>query len=133
MPRQVDDDRYRDLLPSLEGHFASLLARHLEAAGKTEWSYHQYLPFEALRADALERPPLSATAYLAVETALLTEVNLPWYTAGLSRGLESCPGRSRSSSASGPRRRIGTRLCSRATYCSRTAGITVAGRARERR
>ena len=23
---------------------------------------------------------------------MLTEVNLPWYTAGLSRGLESCPG-----------------------------------------
>src|SRR5213592_1632094 len=91
MPHRFDD-RYRDLLPSLEGHFASLLARHLEAAGKTEWSYHQYLPLEALRANAIERPPLSATAYLAVETALLTEVNLPWYTAGLSRGLESCPG-----------------------------------------
>src|SRR5205823_10840374 len=90
MPHQFDDDRYRDLHPSLEGQFASLLARHLEAAGKTEWSYHQYLPFAALRGDAIERPPLSATAYLAVETALLTEVNLPWYTAGLSRGLESC-------------------------------------------
>ena len=92
MPHQFDDDRYRDLHPSLEGQFASLLARHLDAAGKTEWSYHQYLPFAALRGDAIERPPLSATAYLAVETALLTEVNLPWYTAGLSRGLESCPG-----------------------------------------
>src|SRR5881409_8595 len=92
MSHRFDDDRYRDLHPSLEGHFASLLARHLEAAGKTEWSYHQYLPFEALRADAIERPPLSATAYLAVETALLTEVFLPWYTAGLARGLESCPG-----------------------------------------
>src|SRR6266446_6706369 len=92
MPHRFDDDRYRDLHPSLEGHFASLLARHLEAAGKSEWSYHQYLPFEALRSDAIDRSPLSPTAYLAVETALLTEVNLPWYTAGLSRGLESCPG-----------------------------------------
>src|SRR5213594_1531087 len=91
MSHRFDDDRYRDLHPSLEGHFASLLARHLEAAGKTEWSYHQYLPFEAFRANAIEQPTLSATAYLAVETALLTEVNLPWYTAGLSRGLESCP------------------------------------------
>src|SRR5207237_10885621 len=27
----------------------------------------------------------------AVETALLTEVNLPWYTAGLAHGLASCP------------------------------------------
>ena len=40
MSHRFDDDRYRDLHPSLEGHFASLLARHLEAAGKTEWSYH---------------------------------------------------------------------------------------------
>src|SRR5436309_13351523 len=69
MPDRVDDDRYRDLLPSLEGRFASLLARHKEAVGRTEWSYHQFLPFEAFRANAVERPSLSATAYLAVETA----------------------------------------------------------------
>jgi acyl-[acyl-carrier-protein] desaturase len=92
MPQQVDGDRYRDLLPSLEGHFASLLARHKEAAGRAEWPYHQFLPFEAFRGDTIERRSLSATAYLAVETALLTEVNLPWYTAGLSRGLAGCPG-----------------------------------------
>src|SRR5258705_11500591 len=92
MPHQPDADRYCDLLPSLENHFASLLARHQEAVGKTEWSYHQFVPSELFRANAIEQPTLSATAYLAVETALLTEVNLPWYTAGLSRGLESCPG-----------------------------------------
>jgi len=92
MPHRFEADGYRDLLPSLEGHFASLLARHKEAAGKTAWSYPQFLPLEAFRANAIEQPTLSATAYLAVETALLTEVNLPWYTAGLSRGLESCPG-----------------------------------------
>src|SRR3989442_4276742 len=90
MPDRVDDDRYCHLLSSLEGHFASLLARHKEAVAKTEWSYHQFLPGE-VRANAIERPSLSAPAYLAVETALLTEVNLPWYTAGLSRGLASCP------------------------------------------
>lgn len=84
-----DGDRYCDLLPSLEGHFATLLARHKETAGKAEWSYHQFVPCEAFRAGEL--PSLSATAYLAVETALLTEVNLPWYTAGLSRGLAGCP------------------------------------------
>src|SRR3989442_4820472 len=92
MPHRFEADGYRDLLPSLEGHFASLLARHKEAAGKTAWTYPQFLPLEAFRANAIEQPTLSATAYLAVETALLTEVNLPWYTAGLSRGLESCPG-----------------------------------------
>src|SRR6266567_6504764 len=79
------DDSHRDLDPSLEPHFASLLSRHKEAVAKTEWSYQQFLPPE------IEKHSLSPTAYMAVETALLTEVNLPWYTAGLSRGLESCP------------------------------------------
>jgi len=77
-------DAYRGLLPSLESHFETLLARHKDAAARSDWSYHQFLPNE--------RAPLSATAYLATETALLTEVNLPWYTAGLSAGLEECPG-----------------------------------------
>src|SRR4030095_9962158 len=85
MRQRVDADAYRNLLPSLEAHFAFLLARHKEAAGRSEWSYHEFLPLE-------ERSPLSPTAYLAVETALLTEVNLPWYTTGLTGGLESCPG-----------------------------------------
>src|SRR5213593_3564434 len=80
------DDSHRDLDPSLEPHFASLLSRHKEAVAKTEWSYQQFLPPE------IEKHSLSPTAYMAVETALLTEVNLPWYTAGLSRGLESCTG-----------------------------------------
>src|SRR5437773_1104715 len=91
-PRQHGDAPHRDLHPSLESYFASLLARHREAAAKIEWSYHQFLPVEALRANAVERAPLSPTAYMAVETALLTEVNLPWYTASLSQGLSGCPG-----------------------------------------
>ena len=94
MPQRVDADPYRNLLPSLEAHFASLLARHKEAAGRSEWSYHEFLPLGLGEggARAAERSPLSPTAYLAVETALLTEVNLPWYTTGLTGGLESCPG-----------------------------------------
>src|SRR5438132_10269548 len=80
------DDSHRDLDPSLEPEFASLLSRHKEAVAKTEWSYQQFLPPE------IEKHSLSPTAYMAVETALLTEVNLPWYTAGLAAGLASCPG-----------------------------------------
>ncbi len=91
MSHRLVDDLHRDLHPSLESHLALLLARHKEAAARTDWSYHQFLPLEAFRANALEWPPLSTTAYLAVETALLTEVNLPWYTASLTHGLESCP------------------------------------------
>ena len=40
------DDTHRDLDPSLEPHFASLLSRHKEAVAKTEWSYQQFLPPE---------------------------------------------------------------------------------------
>jgi acyl-[acyl-carrier-protein] desaturase len=84
------EDLHRDLDASLEPQLVALLERHKEAVAKTEWSYQEYLPLEALRANAGERP-LSPTAYMAVETALLTEVNLPWYTAGLSHGLSGCP------------------------------------------
>ena len=81
MTRGSDDEARIGLDPSLESHFAALLDRHKEAVARTEWSYQQYLPV------ATEQRPLSPTAYVAVETALLTEVNLPWYTAGLSHGL----------------------------------------------
>jgi acyl-[acyl-carrier-protein] desaturase len=89
VPEQVDADPYRSLLPSLEGHFASLLVRHKEAAAKSEWSYDEFLPLGEVGARAVELSPI---AYLSVETALLTEVNLPWYTTGLTGGLASCPG-----------------------------------------
>lgn len=85
------DDFYRDLRTELEPQLAALLDRHKEAVARIDWSYHAFLPLDAFRA-GLAEPPLSATAYMAIEMALLTEVNLPWYTAGLSRGLERCPG-----------------------------------------
>src|SRR6266700_3182206 len=37
------DDSHRDLDPSLEPEFASLLSRHKESVAKTEWSYQQFL------------------------------------------------------------------------------------------
>ena len=74
------------LLTSLEPEVARLLARHNEASARIDWSYRDFLPLEALHAPS-DTPPLSDVAYLAVETALLTEVNLPWYTAVLYEGL----------------------------------------------
>ena len=74
------------LLTSLEPEVARLLARHNEASARIDWSYRDFLPLEALHAPS-NTPPLSELAYLAVETALLTEVNLPWYTAVLHKGL----------------------------------------------
>ena len=80
-----------DLRSSLEPHMEALLTRHKDAAAKANWSCHEFLPLEAFRADARRHRPLSRAAYTAVEMALLTEVNLPWYTAGLSHGLQACP------------------------------------------
>ncbi len=74
------------LLPSLEPEVARLLARHNEASARIDWSYREFLPLEALHAPS-GAPPLSNLAYTAVETALLTEANLPWYTAVLHEGL----------------------------------------------
>jgi acyl-[acyl-carrier-protein] desaturase len=80
-----------DLQSSLEPHLEALLARHKDAAAKADWSYHEFLPLDAFRADPRRHPPLSRAAYTAVEMALLTEVNLPWYTTGLYHGLRGCP------------------------------------------
>ena len=72
------------LIPSLEPKLRDLYARHLERTAAVDWAYHEYLPLDELRADPQSLPKLSAPTYLAVETALFTEVNLPWFTTGLS-------------------------------------------------
>lgn len=73
---------------ALEPRLGELYQRHREAAAKVDWSYARLLPWE--RGRNFERKPwapedrgLTAPMYLAVETALLTEVNLPWFTTGL--------------------------------------------------
>lgn len=66
-----------------------LYRRHKELTDKIDWSYHEFLPWE-LGKNFKTHPyepgqgTLSDEIYLAVETALLTEVNLPWFTSGLS-------------------------------------------------
>ena len=74
------------LLASLEPEVARLLARHIETSARIDWSYRDFLPLEALHAPSTT-PPLSDLAYTAVETALLTEAILPWYTVALHEGL----------------------------------------------
>jgi acyl-[acyl-carrier-protein] desaturase len=76
------------LLPSLEPEIARLLARHNDASARIDWSYRDFLPLEALHASS-GSSSLSGVAYAAVETALLTEANLPWYTAVLHEGLSA--------------------------------------------
>ncbi len=73
------------LIPALEPKLRALYDQHKERAAAIDWAYTEYLPLDELRADPQSLPRLSAATYLAVETALLTEVNLPWFTAGLDR------------------------------------------------
>jgi acyl-[acyl-carrier-protein] desaturase len=89
--QRFDDDPHLDLDRSLEPELRALLDRHKEAAARIDWSYHEFVPLDAHRTGTLTELPLSPSTYTAVEMALLTEVNLPWYTAGLSHGLDSCP------------------------------------------
>ncbi len=71
------------LIPSLEPKLRALYDKHRERAAKIDWAYHEYLPLDALRAGPDSIPQLSPVVYAAVETALLTEVNLPWFTTHL--------------------------------------------------
>ncbi len=73
----------------LEGKLRALYEAHLERSSKADWSYHSLIPWE--RARNYETDPwspeqvtISPGLYVAVETALLTEVNLPWFTTGLT-------------------------------------------------
>lgn len=71
------------LIPSLEPKLNALYDQHRERAARIDWSYHEFLPLDELRANPDALPKLSSAVYTAVETALLTEVNLPWFTTHL--------------------------------------------------
>ncbi|AMA72378.1 acyl-ACP desaturase [Aneurinibacillus thermoaerophilus] len=72
----------------LEKRFRELYTTHLERSRKIDWSYHEFLPWD--RGQDFKSVPyepgqgnLSEALRIAVETALLTEVNLPWFTSYL--------------------------------------------------
>ncbi len=72
----------------VEPRLRELYARHREAARRIDWSYASLLPREQGRNFAREpwdprQRRLDAPMYVAVETALRTAVNLPWFTASL--------------------------------------------------
>lgn len=87
--RRASSGSLLPLLPSLEPQVNELLLRHNEASSRIDWAYHEFLPIEAYHAQPSSQRPLSELAYIAVETALLTEANLPWYTAVLYEGLKT--------------------------------------------
>lgn len=81
------------LLPQLdtrlEGRLKELLQTHHERAAAIDWSYHEFVPWElgeCFRANPWNQSQvkLPQAIVTAVETALLTEINLPWFTVYLS-------------------------------------------------
>lgn len=73
----------------LESKLRDLVKIHMERAKKIDWSYHALIPWERGRnfqTDPFHPSQATITPELAVavETALLTEINLPWFTTGLT-------------------------------------------------
>lgn len=73
-----------------------LYERHMACTTRANWSYHTLLPWE--RGENFVTVPwaddqgsLTPNLTVAVETALLTEVNLPWFTAGLKEMFATGP------------------------------------------
>jgi acyl-[acyl-carrier-protein] desaturase len=70
--------------PKLEPYLTELYKQHRLRAANIDWSYHEYIPWE-LGESFKEKPwsisqrKLPEPIYLAVETSLLTEVNLPFF------------------------------------------------------
>jgi len=73
-----------------------LYQRHLACTTRATWSYHSLLPWERGRnfqtlAWSEGQGSLTPELTIAVETALLTEINLPWFTAGLKEMFATAP------------------------------------------
>lgn len=74
----------------LEPQLKELYEEHKRRAAKIDWGYHDFLPWD--KAQDFKRVPwnpeqvtLPVGVVTAVETALLTEVNLPWFTSHLDQ------------------------------------------------
>jgi acyl-[acyl-carrier-protein] desaturase len=79
-----------DLDFRLEPKLIELYEEHKKRSEKIDWGYHDFLPWD--KGVDFRRVPwdesqvtLPAPIITAVETALLTEVNLPWFTSHLDQ------------------------------------------------
>jgi acyl-[acyl-carrier-protein] desaturase len=79
-----------DLDFRLEPKLIDLYEEHKKRSEKIDWGYHDFLPWD--KGVDFRRVPwdesqvtLPAPIITAVETALLTEVNLPWFTSHLDQ------------------------------------------------
>src|ERR1700694_2636347 len=73
----------------LEKKLQELYQTHLERTARIDWSYHALIPWERGRNFTTDpwhpsQATISPELAVAVETALLTEINLPWFTTGLT-------------------------------------------------
>ncbi|RXT05876.1 acyl-ACP desaturase [Ammoniphilus sp. CFH 90114] len=80
---------YSNVDARLEGRLMELYKVHRERAEKIDWSYHDFIPWDKARCFKKEpweesQRTLPTAIYTAIETALLTEVNLPWFTTHLN-------------------------------------------------
>lgn len=78
-----------DIDSRLETRLIELYKKHNERADKIDWSYANYMPWD--RGSSFvdnpwneEQVTLPKAIVTAVETSMLTELNLPWYTAHLN-------------------------------------------------
>ncbi len=72
------------LIPSLEPKLRDMYLQHRERADKVDWAYSDFLPLAEWRSNQDLIPKLSPATLSAVELAVFTEVNLPWFTTFLS-------------------------------------------------
>ncbi|MEX2460446.1 MAG: acyl-ACP desaturase [Paenibacillaceae bacterium] len=68
----------------LEPYLTELYRQHKERAAHIDWSYHEFIPWELGKSYidlpwSIEQRRLPPAIYTAVETSLLTEVNLPFF------------------------------------------------------
>lgn len=73
---------------ALEKRLQDLYDAHTERSKLIEWNYYDYLPWEKGSSFALNpwnesQRTLPTEIVTAIETSMLTEINLPWYTAYL--------------------------------------------------
>jgi acyl-[acyl-carrier-protein] desaturase len=72
------------LIPSLEPKLRELYDIHMERAAKVDWAYSDFIPLEHYERNPESIPQFSPTLLSAIELALFTEVNLPWFTSTLN-------------------------------------------------
>lgn len=70
--------------PKIEPYLTELYALHRKRSAEVDWSYHEFIPWELGRSFVTEpwkpeQRKLPLAIYTAVETSLLTEVNLPFF------------------------------------------------------